>query len=272
MDNKRRHHKQPQLYLKGFVAKDDNHPNTPSIWIYKKGEELPKRKGIRNTAFTKDFYAFIEEDGSINYNKYEDLLMKDFEQPADSILKNLRQFESIDEEEKKVFAKYVASMITRGEYGKGISEYSMELAKEQQLNANPNLPKPVIEEFEKQISELKTKGEIFREQIISKALLIKSYVEKMNWTLYTTTEKLEYFTSDNPVFSSQLSKKEGELIFPISSKLTLYASWQKNNDRIYERATNKVVETVRDIVAKIAIREVYFSQRRNWVVKFVNNR
>jgi len=36
------------------------------------------------------------------------------------------------------------------------------------------------------------------------------------------------------VFSSQLSREEGEVIFPISSNLALYASWQKGKDRNYD--------------------------------------
>ncbi len=120
--------------------------------------------------------------------------------------------------------------------------------------------------------KLRENGEIFREQMISKALLIKSYVVNMTWKFYIAPENLEYFTSDNPVFSSQLSREEGEVIFPISSNLALYASWQKGKDRNYERVVDKVVERVRDIIARIAIKEVYSSQKREWLVKFVNNR
>lgn len=278
--SKRNHHLQPNFYLKGFCSNPDE--KNPKVWVYErdkpfydgKTEQLqnPKHRTTEKVARKRDFYATVREDGTKDYEKYEDLLRDNFEEPAKPIIEKIKKFEAIDEDEKSVLARYVASMITRGEHGKFISEHSMELAIKQNFDANPNLPGSVLREAENQILKLKESGEIFKEQIISKALLIESYIVKMNWKFYTAPKNLEYFTSDNPVFSSQLSKEDGEVIFPVSSNVSLYCSRQKTQDRIYENASDYIVEKTRDIIARICISEVYFSQKREWLVKFINNR
>ncbi|MBA3692571.1 MAG: DUF4238 domain-containing protein [Acidobacteria bacterium] len=281
--NKHKHHKQPQFYLKGFVAEDEEHPNTPSLWIYKRGE-IPKRKGISNAAFTKDFYAFKENDGSINFNKYEDLLMRDFEQPTNSILEKLRRFEMIDEAEKEIFSRYVASMITRSDWAKNIHFKTVE-----EIASSTN--EKYQETFKKEENKIKINeiiinakenlkhGEFFPKSIISMAEKASGIIKKMNWRFLVAPDNMPFLTSDKPVFYTKLDEKGSEVIFPISSKVMLSASWIDFTNKYWKKVGNafwkvndQTVETERKCIVSVAIKEVYFSEKVDWLVKFVNNR
>jgi hypothetical protein len=120
-EDKHRNHIQPKFYLKGFAAESSNpYQRVPDIWVYKKGEpyvrgQNPYLDSINNVGYGEDFYAFQDSDGKTDFNKYENLLMKNFEQPANPVIEKIRKFEEIDENEKIILSNYIASMILRGE-------------------------------------------------------------------------------------------------------------------------------------------------------------
>jgi len=275
--DKHRHHKQPQFFLKGFAFVNSGYQKKPDIWVYKKKHPYkdginPSLESVKDTGYGRDFYAFTKEDGTEDFNTYENRLMREFEQPAQPILGKIIRLEEINEKEKEIFSKFIASMITRGDWGKDKSKVAMELAIKAQLSANPNLPESVLKIFDDEISKLKSNGEIYREQIISKADLIAGYVKDMVWNFWISPKIVNYLTSDNPVSYSQLRHEEGYLIFPICSNICLYATWHGSKDKMFKEVTTKIVEEVRDRIVTIAIKEVYFSRKSEWLVKFINNR
>jgi hypothetical protein len=88
--SKRNHHLQPNFYLKGFCSDPDE--KNPKVWVYEKGKPFdddknqklqnPKHLTTVKAARKRDFYAFVKEDGTKDYEKYENLLRDDFEEPA----------------------------------------------------------------------------------------------------------------------------------------------------------------------------------------------
>lgn len=278
--SKRNNHLQPNFYLKGFRSNPDE--KNPKIWVYEKGkpfydgktEQLqnPKLLTTEKAARKRDFYSFEKEDGTKDYEKYENILRDDFEEPAKPVFEKIKGFEIINEEEKCIFGKYISSMVTRGEHGKEMSEYSMNLAKEHHIKEYSLLPQSILKEFENEISKLLESKEIFRESMISKAILIESYIVDMKWNFYLAPEDLKFFTSDNPVCYSFLDKKEGYLFFPVSSDVALYATWEKDKDINYEKVKKITVKKFREKITLIAIKEIYFSEKSEEIVNYINKR
>jgi Protein of unknown function (DUF4238) len=292
---KKNHHKQPQFYLKGFATQCDC-PTTPrehaksdrSIWVYEKGKQFlenqskrkennPRCEGIENTAFAEYFYAFTEEDGTRNTNKYEDLLEQQFERPAKTIIEKIRQFEEINEEEKLVLSKYVASMITRGDWyrqkQKEIKENGIAKIKLRKELKNQN---DIIDERAK----VKFSGDYFLKDLINKANIWSEDILGMNLHFLNAPKGLDFFTSDNPVYLSKHNNEIGNIFMPLASNITFWASrenlipnpyWSKKSESFFE-VEGETVEMIRSKIALSALNEVYYSKKAEWLVKFINNR
>ncbi len=90
---KRKHHKVPRYYLKGFVEKEGE----PFVWVYRKGLHYrpgrvrfkynPYRDSINFVGSEIDYYASTSSDGVVDYDTYENILEK-LEKPADPVIEN----------------------------------------------------------------------------------------------------------------------------------------------------------------------------------------
>jgi hypothetical protein len=303
---KKNHHKQPQFYLKGFAATCDC-PTTPkefskpdrSIWVYEKDKPFseakstrnknnPRCEGIENTAFAEYFYAFTEEDGTLNTNKYEDLLEQEFEQPAESVIRKIRRFEEISDEDKIIFSDYTASMIFRGDWWrsrrKKIQEHylSPELHRKAFSEKGVVLSDAQVSEF---LETLKKKigydnQHLDLENIFAKTKLVSIYLQKMTWRFIVVPKGNCFFTSDNPVWYRNLTDLDAaEVIFPISTTVALSASWGHYSSSKWKRMNNQfwkvdgaTVSIVKNCIGQFAVKEIYNSQKAEWLVKFINNR
>jgi Protein of unknown function (DUF4238) len=291
--SKRNHHKQPNFYLKGFKSSDEGNPK---VWVYEKGkpfydgktEQLqnPKHLTTEKAARTRDFYAFEKEDGTKDYDKYEDLLRDEFEEPAKPVIEKIRRFEEINESEKILLSKYVASMVTRGDWWANFLETNVNKTKEYMDEASSQtfekpeyvFAKKGINKFVENFSIGEKKVKIipdFAQQYLAPSVM------NLEWEFLVTSSNIEFLTSDNPVcFEFNINFKRF-CFFLISSKICLYCfekpnfldskKWKKQNSQFSE-VDDKTVEIIRDKVVKEAISEVYCSQKREWLVKFINNR
>ncbi len=127
-------HIQPQYFLRGFLAtkKEANHDDF--LFVYKKGfpfktdgtrkENNPSKSGVENTAFVRNFYAFLKEDGTIDTETYERRLEREIENPGNTILDKLRTIQLskneivnvndfLSDDERKQFSRYVSGMSAR---------------------------------------------------------------------------------------------------------------------------------------------------------------
>jgi hypothetical protein len=115
---KRNHHVTPKLYLKGFVIKTGE----PYIWVYERGrpynpgdDEIannPYKDSIKNAGVERDFYADPKEDGTQDFETFENKLEL-LEKPADSTFQKLRARQGINDDEKLTFATYIILMYRR---------------------------------------------------------------------------------------------------------------------------------------------------------------
>lgn len=298
---KRNHHKQPNFYLKGFKSSDEGNPK---VWVYEKGKPFfegkneklqnPKHLTTEKAARQKDFYAFEKEDGTKEYDKYEDLLRDKFEEPAKPIIEKIRKFEEIDENEMQIFLRYVASMKVRGDWWKKVDD---EIDKflipdtEKKLYqiaeiAGGNRPFIVNQMYSVFKSRLDEESKIRKKGEYDKISMLK-HIEKMCNELLVNLQikflisspSMQFLTSDNPVCYTDFQQIDVNLYFPISSEICLFATRIKNADKKWEKynsqfwlVNDKTVEYARDFIVKESVKQIYSSQKAEWLVKFINNR
>jgi hypothetical protein len=117
---KRKHHKVPRYYLKGFVEKEGE----PFIWVYRKGLQFgpgrirykhnPYRDSINFVGSEMDYYASTNRDGVVDYETYENILER-LEKPADPVIQKIRNRQMITMDEKVILASYIVLMLKRVE-------------------------------------------------------------------------------------------------------------------------------------------------------------
>lgn len=287
---KRKHHKQPRYFLKGFSALSSNmYQKTPDIWVYKKGEPYekgvnPSLESIADVAYEIDFYAYTKEDGDLEYEKYENILMRDFEQPNTPILEKIREFKEISTDEKVSFANYVGSMVTRAHWWKEVRENavveSVKTITEELLSVAPNdeIKQKIVDSIEYRENLLRT-GEELNIGMINNARRLASIFINMKWRFVEAPEGKFFFTSDEPVVYRNLDQKNSELLFPLSSKVTLSLSWLDyvpmelnwiNISRNWWKIDNKAVEYTQHDIACTSHRELYACENAEWLVDLFN--
>ena len=285
---KHRHHQQPQHYLKGFSASSTNlYQKTPDIWVYRAGRAFtdginPELCSVKDIGYGRDFYAFARDDRSIDYNKYEDILMSAFEQPAHSVLDKIRSRQEISSSEQHIFSRYIGSMITRGLWWRSVGNTALSEAVDELssdlLSSIPQEDKKcsiqkIIAEQANAISE----GEWKNEGMIRNAERLSAILNEMFWYFVVAANGMFYFTSDNPVFYYELDKPLAELMFPLSSEIALALSWHRSLNARWQRigkrfweADDTTVEHARRIVCSTAHEEIYCSRKAEWIVQFFN--
>ncbi len=287
--DKHRHHKQPQFYLKGFGVKPSyQYADVSDIWVYKKDileGNNPRLESIKDVGYAPDFYAFEEENGSTNYNKYEYLLMREFEQLATSIIKKIRTFEEIQNTEKSVLSKYISSMMIRGNFGQKIFfdariNAQLELSRDLAFRGYNEI---VIREASKQIvsiHEKERKSERDRIRMIEIAKKYADLVNKLCWQFFVAPNDCKFMTSDNPVRWNDLETNQAWVLFTISSKVCLVATqnpypihsnWKEIANEFWE-IDNEAFEGISEEIVRHAFFEVYYSKKSAYFVEFVNNR
>lgn len=316
-------HLQPRYYLKGFLAPKTDPGHDDYLFVYKKGmpyrsdgtrkENNPVKSGLSNTAFVKNFYAFRREDGELDAETYEKKLEREIERPGKAVLDKLRSIrisknevfkirEVLDDNNRLVFARYVAGMFARSKknrrwfdnavrvttekfknqsfsYPSVVSHISIEDKAEldRQLQAmNPEvdgtftgvrLPENYLKNFEKQTLQ----NEAFPKMMLWTVDQFAPLLLQMKWQLRITSAD-QVFTGDDPVGWSDLNKTEATLIFPVSSNAIFCATnTQTIPETVFFEERDKFIAVVRDGFARHCT-ELYFSRQLRWLVDFFNKR
>lgn len=104
-------------------------------------------------------------------------------------------------------------------------------------------------------------------------------LKNLRFKFFISPKYLSFFTSDNPVCYTSFNEQQAQLVFPVSSRVCLIIYKQKHlfNSNNWKRKSkhfwqinDKTVERIRDFVARRAIKEIYHSQKSEWLVKLIN--
>ena len=302
---KRKHHKVPRYYLKGFVEKEGE----PFVWVYRKGLQYrpgrvrfkynPYRDSINFVGSEMDYYASTSTDGVVDYDTYENILEK-LEKPADPVIEKIRNRQAITTDDKTVLAAYIVMMLKRVERRRQKAAGMWPAILEEFESSSDLMPaitvlerntppddvvtldrlKRVRQEIERIIEEYKANSsnvpsKILHESMVAPGSKLLPTISQMSWQFLIAPEGSKFFASDNPVFFFEgfgLNKPQSEITFPISSSVALAAFGRGGFKEDFVITTTHVVAEINRRTAHSATAEVYHSHAASWVVDVLNKR
>jgi hypothetical protein len=104
---------------------------------------------------------------------------------------------------------------------------------------------------------------------------VRILLPTMSWIFLKTNKRCPFLTSDNPVFFFEwmgIGRLESEITFPISSTISLWATWQKNLAEDYLVSKESIVREINRRTASAATRYVYSSIENDGIVSLVNKK
>jgi hypothetical protein len=267
-------HYVPRYYLRGFSQDAGK-----MIWAYDKQQRRNFSTQISKVANERGMYGA----------EMESRLANEIEGPANPVLDKVRTRQSINEKEKAILARYIAVMLYRVPESRNLVKKRAPLTAQQfyreldqQLSAighaNPE-KRDLIErrrvEIEEKLNEIAEDPppEVWLGGIITgEDRPTFRAIRDMRWTFFTVDEAPAFLTSDNPVFFFRhlgIGNAESELTFPVSSEVTLLATWNPDIVEGYFPATTQFIKEMNRRTAHNATRFVYFPSNEVWILPFV---
>jgi hypothetical protein len=277
-NNKMGDHYIPKYYLKGFLTD----PSSDLLFVYRKGDKTPFKSSINNIAHQNDFYS----------REIESYLANEIEDPANQVLKKVREQKIITSDEKHCLAKYLMVLWKRVPLQKDmiiekmpemmdslISQYETEFIELGQYHPHK---KDIVE---RRISELrefqeKNQNEDFSKEIWLGTLPIDKTTKpvdvfcKMTWRfLIPKNNELFFLTCDNPLFffpRMGIGKRKSEVSFPINSRLALWATWRIDLQEGFYPCRSQIVKEINRRTIFRAKDFIYSAYEKNWIQTLVN--
>ena len=251
MGQKKRHHFLPKFYLKGFI---DPH-NPPFIWLYEKGEPLIQKRSPINIAVRKHYHSFVTTAGERDSETVENIFA-DMEDKAAPVIRKIKNEETLNEQDRKQFARFLAFMMTRVPKFRNDVEILVKRESEKK-HAKFTVQPEKLGEFSLGATHI---AEYFIRDFIA-----------MKWTFFKATQEYKFVTSDNPVhyvnpknetnsnYRSGLTDKNIEVTFPISKDCMFLGTWIGKEG--YEQGNNSLVKKYTKRTINSAQCYVYASQK-----------
>lgn len=221
----------PRFYLKGF----EDPSRTDFIWVYFRDKPL-LHTSIKNIAQENNYYS----------REIEQRLANEVEEPANQVIRKIREKQDISQEEKLILAKYMIVMWKRVPERKAwIKDKTPEIMNPVFENVNRQLTQlkdkhpEKVDLFEEQIQELQNIKENNTEELIHNVWLDNILPDKtsesietlrrMTWRFMLAGGEQYFITSDNPLFFFSwigIGNEKSEVTFPISKSIALWATWR----------------------------------------------
>jgi hypothetical protein len=246
----RNHHRQPELYLRGFC-------NEPSfLWVYERGKPWipgkqkrhkfnPCKLGVTELS-EKDAYTVVKPDGARDFASIESEHQK-IETKTDNVLLKIRSQSSILPNEKDVFAKYMQNMHWRTrKHEEEILPKLDGIQKDMPWNdialqyAQMGEFKLAREHYDAQKYLRSNNGKKF---LVSKSMVtlhptIHQILKSMSWKFYVASSESYFLTSSTPVIFDPVGLLKSSLLFPISKNIALIATHDGKRDLEYINASS----------------------------------
>jgi len=265
----------PQYYLSGFASSEND-----MVWVYEKGGSLKFQSQFKNIAHETNYYS----------PEVERYLANEIEDPANSVIKKIRDRKQLTQSEKEKLAIYMVVMLKRVPQSKiRMKKAAPAVAQSLQQKWDKEISKLILENpsqtdlFEKRRAEIKANLDKYSKNLPKDFWLelippertpnIVKVIPEMTW-LFLTCEKFPAFlTCDNPVFYFQgigVGKPESEITFPISSNIVLWATWKSDIQKGYSPIKNQAIKEINRRTATNATRFIYHARDEDWIPRFIN--
>ena len=218
-------HYVPQHHLRGFSDDYDKE----KIWMYDKKKGTNRLLPIKAVAQSSNFYT----------SQAETWLNDIVERPAQEQLLRLTAHEPIDDVGRLTVAIYIQMMVFRVPHARsvframapGIAKQVTQEAKSDPSRIPDGMDKEdyihVLDALEDAYTHQNRSDQLLRSPAIICALA--DMIFAMRWRIVHLGDDEAFVTGDNPVFFTEkhgLMHPDGEISFPLSSKVALHASWQ----------------------------------------------
>jgi hypothetical protein len=265
-----------QYYLKGFVESLDSE----FLYRYQKGRDGFLRTSIKNVAHETKFYS----------KELESYLANEIEGPANSVLKKIREFQTIGALDKRLLGRYIVTMIKRVPQNKKEARVWLGNIIEPTLDELASTVRKIAEiEPDKkdiaqrrlaEIEQIRRQKKIKPDEIWYQTIPpettpdVNWAVESMTWQFFCTRDEA-FITGDNPVFFFReigLGNDSSELVFPISTRVVLMGSWIPGSKAGFHRATERHSREFNRRMASSTTRYAFFSQGTQWVSNLLSRK
>lgn len=264
----------PQYYLRGFSSPDDN-----MVWVYEKNGTLKFQTQVKNIGHETNYYS----------SEVETYLANQIEDPANSVIKKIRNREKITTADRGKLATYMVVMLKRVPQSKiRMNEMAPSVAEKQQAKWDEEINQkitedPAQEEFlKKRKEEIKANLEKYAINPPKDFWLllippertpnVVNILQQMTWHFFTYDEAPVFLTCDNPVYYFPwmgIGKPESEVTFPISSDIVLWATWRKDLKEDYSTIKTQGFKEINRRTVLNATRFVYHAKDEYWIQKFI---
>jgi hypothetical protein len=267
-------HYVPQYYLKGFSGADGK-----TIWVYDKSNGCKFATQVKSIANETGFYS----------PEVESHLASHVEEPANAVLKKIRNRVQISTEDKQVLSAYMVCMWTRVPRGKErVKELAPSVAEKVREEIDRRLSSALLEKPEKTafIEGRRAEAHTIIDRYASdppKDVWLRNIpperrpgplaaLSRMTWRFFTFDQYPAFLTSDNPVFyftNMGVGKPESEVTFPISSHIALWATRRSDLAEGYFPTNPQVVRELNRRTASFSTRYVFHSTDEKWVLRLL---
>jgi hypothetical protein len=246
-------HTVPKFYLNGFADRSLDKGDARYVWVYEKGKSEIRKASTREVAHERDFYHVIRPDGTEDKSTVDDKL-KQLESDASGAFRVMYEDGDLDRDDRLMLALFIATMYLRVPKVRGKIQDSLDHKIEtDQRFADAG-------EFSQDSSFWKGVADwTWFEMLSDTTIKIARILLEMKWTSMRSLDIHAFVTSDNPVFLCPgLLQSDTRLSFPISSKLTILASWDKRSPGLLVASDRDTVSINRQTISS-ASRFVYAS-------------
>ena len=265
-------HYVPQYYLNGFTDLSS------TIYQYEKGSSIILPTSTKSVANENHRWS----------EKTELYLANQIEAPANQVIDKIRYHTPITQSEKEILAAYMVVLWRRVPRGldrtktyvpKFFDDLDSHILK--LMEANPSKI-DILQDRQQEIKGLRLKFEDeFPRELWSEYLKPNvtpqtlATIPKMTWNFLTSKTTQPFLTNDNPVFFFEnlgIGRPESEITFPISSTITLWATWRKDLKENFIRANESAVKEINRRTASNTTKYVFCSFSAPWVVNLINKK
>ena len=260
----------PQFYLKGFTENE----NVDSIWVYNKNGDMFKAS-IRNIAQQNRLYS----------KDVEQYLANKVEEPANKVIKKIRELQPLSDEEKVIFSQYMMVMWKRvPKHKKWVKDKAPEImnpvferVEQELIELGKKYPEKIdlVEKRKKELSEIRENKE---DELIydiwlnnlppDKTPQSVDVLSQMTWRFLIADEGQFFLTSDNPLFFFNwmgIGKEISEVTFPITKKIALWATWRSDISEGFLSTSSQAVKEINRRTASIAAQYLYSPYADQWI-------
>ncbi|MEP5944910.1 MAG: DUF4238 domain-containing protein, partial [Balneola sp.] len=264
-------------YLKGFTKNRGN-----QIWTYRKdGSCFP-------VSLDK-----IAQETNMYSGETENYITSEIENPANAVIKKIRERVPIDIEDKKNLTRYMISLIQRTpesyqDYLQNSEETLDQLLDDEKQKLKKLIiddPKNedkytiIVESLEQIVSDFKLAPPKEAWEMAIKPDLYPRF----NWALmnkkwnfyYADNDRSAFITSDNPIFYFKgfgLSHPKSQISFPVSENICLIASWDGELENEYIKISEKAIKEINYRTASNIYSFAFYSKDKDWVKKIISKK